>query len=145
MNNHTHSAIYLDLTHTTERDSDSFHRIRQEGVALLESILTEHTSSTVAASGHGRTNSVAIVDDVMHLRSMRRAMYKLARTHRAPSMVVHVKTDLSVALSRNARRSGIARVPDDVIEKLHDQFDAPSVKAISDRCYVVVDGNSTER
>lgn len=118
--------------------------MRQEGIALLENTLIEHNSKT-ANLPHSLNKSVAIVDDVMHLRSMRRTVYKLVRTYRAPSVVVHVKTDLSIALSRNARRSGIARIPDDVIKNLHDQFEAPSVKVISDRCYVVVDGNSTER
>ncbi len=38
---------------------------------------------------------------------------------------VYVEVPLAVALARNARRTGPARVPDEIIERMHARFEAP--------------------
>ncbi len=87
-----------------------------------------------------------IVDDIMHLRSMRRDIYKVTRRYRVPLIVVHVQTELCISLERNSARGDVARIPADVVRRLHETLDPPAAnRGICDRYNCVVDGNTTER
>jgi tRNA uridine 5-carbamoylmethylation protein Kti12 len=127
-------------------DDESFHSIRSEGLKILEEHIvafkTNECSDTTS-----QLQQVAIVDDIMHLRSMRRAVFKVARKYSVPLLVVWVKTDLTAALERNGRRrlNEGDRIPSEVIQKLFEQFDEPSSKHICDRHCCTIDGNSTDR
>ena len=75
-----------------------------------------------APDGTG-TRKLVIADDNMHLRSMRREVYLLAREHRADLVILYLDVGLDVALERNASRP--ARLPDGVLSKMHSQFEPP--------------------
>ena len=62
---------------------------------------------------------IVVVDDIMYLASMRRELYVIARNCDAALLCVHINASLTTSQTRNSRRSGRARLKDNVVEKLH--------------------------
>lgn len=85
-----------------------------------------------------------IVDDLMYLKSMRREVYTIARNNSIPILVVWINTPLSTALLRNSNRHGIQKIQQQVIEKIHMDFEPPSKEFIYDRNHVIIE-SSTQR
>ena len=53
---------------------------------------------------------------------------------------VYVKAPLEKALEQNAKRSGRARVPDSVIQRMYDSLEEPSLNEGFDRIYLIENG-----
>ena len=68
---------------------------------------------------------LVLVDDTMHLRSMRHAYWRLARDRGAGFVVVHVDTPPDACWARNAARNASARVPEDAFARVRAAFEAP--------------------
>lgn len=69
----------------------------------------------------GLRRRLVVVDDNLQLRSMRLELFHTARDAEPPCACVEVLLDtpLDVVLHRNRGRAGAARVPDDVVARLH--------------------------
>lgn len=85
---------------------------------------------------------VTIVDDIMHLRSMRREVYVLARDRGVPIISVWISADIETAFARNHLRTGAERIPEDTIMKIHSALQPPDPVHIFDRNSITVDGNA---
>lgn len=90
---------------------------RNEAVSRVESELASRPEA-----GGGR--KLVVADDNMHLRSMRRQVYLLARDHGADFAVLHIDAELPVALERNASR-GPSALPDHVLADMSAKFEPP--------------------
>mmetsp|Transcript_1183 Transcript_1183/g.7710 ORF Transcript_1183/g.7710 Transcript_1183/m.7710 type:complete len:334 (+) Transcript_1183:2925-3926(+) len=75
--------------------------------------------------GKEEEKHVIVVDDNMHLRSMRKEYFRIAREHRACYVQVFVDVPCEVALERNRRRVEEQRVPDQVVLDMHERFERP--------------------
>ena len=104
---------------SSEYDPDVWKKNRRKAHELVEA---EVSTAPVEL---GEERKLVIVDDNMHLRSMRRQMYLLARQHRTDFVIVYVHIPLSEALGRNVRR-GSSSVPEHVISRMHSTFEPPS-------------------
>jgi tRNA uridine 5-carbamoylmethylation protein Kti12 len=125
------------------RDEESFSKIRIEALSQLQRIINDKIH--LNANNTNAITDVVIVDDLMHLHSMRRDVYKLTRDLQVPQVVVHVKTDLTTALERNALRNATERIPDEVVTRLYHQMEEPNTAAIADRHNCTINGQSFER
>lgn len=78
---------------------------------------------------HGATipsgNQLLLIDDTMHLRSMRLACYRIAAEEGASFVCLHVSAPLEVLLDRNAKRRGAARVPEASLRKIYAEIEPP--------------------
>lgn len=81
------------------------------------------TSASRAGSLAERT--LVIADDNFHLRSMRRELYMLARTHRAAIVFLHITAPLEMSLSQNVLRPPGERVPEDTILRMAAALEPP--------------------
>jgi tRNA uridine 5-carbamoylmethylation protein Kti12 len=88
-------------------------------------------------------SKVLVVDDTMHLRSMRREVYMRARdvSHIRNAAVtlltVFVQTSAALTRTRNATRRGVDRVADDAMDRIEQTFEGPAESLIFDRQHVV--------
>lgn len=99
---------------------------RSRALALLEvERRIDESRQTNNSIGTCVSRRLIVVDDNMYYRSMRHQCYLLAKKHEVPYGQVYVEVPLAVALARNARRTGSARVPDEIIERMHARFEAP--------------------
>ncbi|KAJ0409749.1 hypothetical protein ATCC90586_001062 [Pythium insidiosum] len=85
-------------------------------------ILAHHTAPS---PGGGRL--VLFIDDNFPLRSQRKRFFRLAQDARCGFGVLYVDTPPDVCASRNRQRTGRARVPDDVWQRMADAFEPPDV------------------
>ena len=91
-------------------------------------------------------DTVILVDDIMYLHSMRREMYVLARDYGAHHLlIVHVTTDIDVALARNAIRDVSTKVDEESIRRMFDRFEQPNHKLVHEKHVVHIDTNNEER
>lgn len=86
-------------------------------------------------------NNVAIIDDNMYLRSMRRDIYSLSRNHNVPVIIIWVQCDPSIAKERNKLRD--TPVQDDSMKNIIESFESPQSSRIADRYYFVLNNNET--
>jgi len=107
---------------------------RRKAHSLVESELKQDPDD---ARQVGREKKkLVIVDDNMHLRSMRRQMYLLARKHRTAFVILYLEIPLSVALESNDTRRDLAEgsskknsvVPARVITKMNKELEVPDGK-----------------
>ncbi|BFZ01595.1 hypothetical protein BsWGS_04634 [Bradybaena similaris] len=68
---------------------------------------------------------VLMVDDNMYFRSMRYEYYKLAKKYRTGYCQIYLQCPCEKALERNKNRKGIHQVPDEVIVRMSEKFEAP--------------------
>lgn len=74
-----------------------------------------------------RRQQLVIVDDNMHLRSMRHACYRVAAEEQAAFLTVHVTAPLETLLARNAGRKGAECVPEASLRKIVAELEPPAV------------------
>ena len=84
--------------------------------------------------------TVVVVDDIMHLKSMRRQVYVLGRQRNVPVVVVTSNVELSTALARNALRTSPHRVEDAAILRIHSHFEPPGSNT-ADRLHFTIDSS----
>ena len=84
--------------------------------------------------------TVVVVDDIMHLKSMRRQVYVLGRQRNVPVVVVTSNVELSTALARNALRTSPHRVEDAAILRIHSHFEPPGSNT-ADRLHFTLDSS----
>ena len=89
-------------------------------------------------------NQVVVVDDTMHLRSMRREVYALGRARGVPVVVIWLRAPLALALARNSTRVPAHQVEESAIGRIHTAFEPPDGSLVQDRCFLVVDADSGE-
>jgi len=70
-----------------------------------------------------------LLDDNMHLRSMRRRCFRIARDCRAAFMIVHCRASLSMSLERNSLRSSNNKVRDESIRAMASSLEEPNDEA----------------
>jgi hypothetical protein len=75
-------------------------------------------------------SQLLLVDDTMHLRSMRLACYRIAAEEGASFVCIHVTAKLGTALTRNAKRTGTACVPEPSLRKIFVEMEPPSPDAV---------------
>lgn len=108
---------------------------RQKALNKVKTLLQKHNNNV------NNVNNVIIVDDIMHLKSMRREVYTITRdySNNASFLIVSLKENMTLetAFSRNASRPKEKQVPDSTIERLFNQFEFPGK--------VIVSSNSTSK
>ena len=83
---------------------------------------------TAEESGASAATQLVIVDDNMHLRSMRQACYRVAAEEGAAAFVtMHVAAPLEDLLRRNAQRPGAECVPEPSLQKIVAELESPAV------------------
>eukprot|EP00897_Mesotaenium_endlicherianum_P009764 jgi/Mesen1/8816/ME000053S08224 len=97
---------------------------RQEALAAVERLLLQHSSLTGTSSASGRQVAL-LLDDTMHLRSMRYDIVQLARQYGAAYAILHVRVGDDVARARNGARGKMERVPEAVFDRLLAALEAP--------------------
>jgi O-phosphoseryl-tRNA(Sec) kinase len=78
-----------------------------------------------AVGGSGGRRRLVIFDDTNGYASLRLELLRLARSRAAAFLVLHVAAPPHVAAARNAGRSGLARVPEDVLARAAAPFEPP--------------------
>ena len=81
--------------------------------------------AAVRAGGLAGCLHLIIVDDNMWYRSMRLDVFRIARDARTGFIQAFLDTPLEICLTRNAGRSGSARVPEDTIRSMEAVFEPP--------------------
>jgi tRNA uridine 5-carbamoylmethylation protein Kti12 len=94
----------------------------------------------------GETGRVLVIlDDTMHLRSMRRECWQLARSVSSAYVQIFVVSSLKQALNRNAQRPLEAQIPEHVIAKAATSFEDPRNSSCEwDRNTLVLENESFE-
>ena len=85
-----------------------------------------------------------LLDDTMHMRSMRREIYVVCRDYRVPLFTVWIDCDLNIAKARLSQRNQLhfQKVVDDAsLERIVDQFQPPNPTFIFDRYFLRIDSN----
>ena len=100
-------------------DPETWKRSRAEALARVE---TEALPFNPAVPGERK---LVLVDDNMHLRSMRRQIFQIARKHRTDFAILHLRLPLREASARNEARGEARAVPEAVLAKMHASFEAP--------------------
>ncbi len=78
------------------------------------------------AAGRASAGAVVVVDDNNYYKSMRKQVYRAARDAGAAFVQVLLDPPLAECLARNAARSGAARMPDNVVERMHARLERPA-------------------
>jgi tRNA uridine 5-carbamoylmethylation protein Kti12 len=68
---------------------------------------------------------VVVADDNNYYKSMRKQVYRAARDAGAAYVQVLLEPPLAECLVRNARRSGAAHMPDEVVERMFGRLERP--------------------
>jgi tRNA uridine 5-carbamoylmethylation protein Kti12 len=92
----------------------------------------------------GETGRVLVIlDDTMHLRSMRRECWQLARAVSSAYVQICVVCSLKQALNRNAQRPLASQIPEHVIAKAATSFEDPQNSSCEwDRNTLVIENES---
>lgn len=94
--------------------------------------------------------SLVVMDDNFHLRSMRKAIYRVCQKHALRGMVIFfgvifVDSSLELCLERNAARDISSRVDKEVIQRMATILEPPvPAKGMWDSSAVSIDGNSLD-
>lgn len=94
----------------------------------------------------GETGRVLVIlDDTMHLRSMRRECWQLARAASSAYVQICVVCSLKQALNRNSQRPPGSQIPEHVIAKAATSFEDPRYSSCEwDRNTIVIENESFE-
>lgn len=71
------------------------------------------------------SNRMVILDDTMHYHSMRIQCWKMARRCGACYAQIYTECDFRTCCERNASRDETARVPEHVMDRMHQVFEPP--------------------
>lgn len=119
-------------------DEHSFASSRDQNIAHLEALIQQPTPTGL--------HKLIIVDDIMYLHSMRRAIYVIARDLEVHHFfVVRVVADYSTALTRNSIRPDSKRVSEETLLKIFNYFEEPNNSLVHERNSFIVDTASVER
>lgn len=125
-----------------EWNETSFKESRQRGLECLQGMLAEKQSRQDQQDQHDQhdqpADKIVIVDDIMYLHSMRREIYTIARDNGYILLIVCVKAELDVCLSRNSLRPVNQRVASQAIENIFAKFEFPNSTLVCDRYNVIV-------
>ncbi|XP_037813796.1 L-seryl-tRNA(Sec) kinase [Lucilia sericata] len=75
---------------------------------------------------HQHKDVVILCDDNHYYRSMRYKLYQLAREQNIGFCQIYLETSLDLALERNSLRSGIGKVPNNVIVEMSKRLEVPN-------------------
>ena len=127
-------------------DEHSFRASRDEGILQLQRMITSSTPAVDKSNGVSYPNhTVIIVDDIMYLHSMRRAVYVATRDLLVRSLItVRVTANLSASLSRNSLREDSRRMSDETVTRIYNQFEELNASLVHERVSTTVD-TSTEQ
>ena len=127
-------------------DEHSFRASRDEGILQLQRMITSSTAPVDKSNGVSHLNhTVIIVDDIMYLHSMRRAVYVATRDLLVRSLItVRVTANLSASLSRNSLREDSRRMSDETVTRIYNQFEELNTSLVHERVSTTVD-TSTEQ
>ena len=127
-------------------DEHSFRASRDEGILQLQRMIASSTPAVDKSNGVSHLNhTVIIVDDIMYLHSMRRAVYVATRDLLVRSLItVRVTANLSASLSRNSLREDSRRMSDETVTRIHNQFEELNTSLVHERVSTTVD-TSTEQ
>lgn len=128
-------------------DDKTYRISRHNALTALKERLIEMNHSSIDATTMN-PHSVIIVDDVNHLKSMRREIYVIAREQNSSVVMIWMRVELQVAFDRN--RNDVSRVnsfkciPESTITQLYNRFESPSSSvSIADKCHMVLDASQT--
>ncbi|RYH04870.1 hypothetical protein EON65_46275 [archaeon] len=99
-------------------------------------LLLHHTTSQLPYH-------LIIMDDNMHLRSMRRAIYVSCRDLLVPRLLIHCTASYDVCYARNNSRENENKVSDQSFHRLERSFQSPNERFIFDRPCFTIDTNSS--
>jgi len=89
--------------------------------------ILDSTNAQSTASGNGLCRErLILVDDTMHLKSMRRQVRRLAAQHAAAFQIVHLHCSAAIAGCRNSARPTLTRVPSEVFLRLVKAMETPT-------------------
>jgi O-phosphoseryl-tRNA(Sec) kinase len=71
------------------------------------------------------TQIIFIIDDTMHLKSMRYQYFQLARRYCTGFAVVHLVVDVNEALRLNNKRHNKEKIDDEIIKNMEARFEMP--------------------
>jgi tRNA uridine 5-carbamoylmethylation protein Kti12 len=119
-------------------DEDSFGTSREKNIAQLQDLIQQPALDGL--------HKLIIVDDIMYLHSMRRAIYVKTRDLDIHNpFVIRVSADYSTALTRNSLRPDSKRVAEDTLLRIFNQFEEPNTSLVHERNNYVVDTMSSGR
>ena len=127
-------------------DEHSFRASRDEGILQLQRMITSSTAAVDKSNGVSHLNhTVIIVDDIMYLHSMRRAVYVATRDLLVRSLItVRVTANLSASLSRNSLREDSRRMSDETVTRIYNQFEELNTSLVHERVSTTVDTSTEE-
>ena len=121
-------------------DKNSFRTTRESGLLQLQGMI--RTATLNAPTSH----TVIIVDDIMYLHSMRRAIYVICRDLNVHHlMIVRVFANLELAMSRNSSRMNSSRISDETMRKIFSRFEEPNKSLVHERHSFLVDNSCYQR
>jgi tRNA uridine 5-carbamoylmethylation protein Kti12 len=121
-------------------DECSFRKSRESGILQLQEMI--RIATLKAPTSH----TVIIVDDIMYLHSMRRAIYVLCRDLNVHHlMIVRVVADIELAMSRNSSRPDSKRISDETMRKIFCRFEEPNRSLVHERHSFVFDNSCYRR
>lgn len=119
-------------------DEDSFGTSREQNIAQLQDLIQQPAQDGL--------HKLIIVDDIMYLHSMRRAIYAKARDLDVRNLfVIRVSADYSTALTRNSLRPDSKRVAEETLLRIFNRFEEPNISLVHERNSFVVDTMSAVR
>ena len=132
-------------------DDNSFRRSREGGILRLRQMIAAakdiaSLDTTPKALHTSKEHSVIIVDDIMYLHSMRRAVYVSTRdldVHHL--LIVRVTADLPIALARNSLRVESKRMSDETVKKIFNNFEEPNSSNVHEKFSLCVDTTTNTR
>ena len=102
-------------------------------------------SVQLSETGH-TAHTVIVVDDIMYLHSMRRAVYTAARDLGVRNLIaVRVAVDLPLAVARNSLRDESRRMSEDTINKIYSQFEELNSSLVHEKVNTSIDTTSHDR
>ena len=108
----------------------SYKLSRNRGISALQRALKSNNSNA----------KLIIVDDTMHLRSMRREVYVTAREEGHSIICIHVSINIELALSRNDQRPESTRVDRTTLLRIFQSFQPLRPDLTAEKFQVTVDG-----
>ncbi|KAH7476665.1 L-seryl-tRNA(Sec) kinase [Phytophthora ramorum] len=108
----------------TDFDPDKWKACQQEMVARVGKRLKQHEAPPI--TNDAAQQLVVLVDDNFQYRSLRKRFFHLATKLNCGFALLYVNVPTEICLERNAARSGGARVPAGVFERMANAFEAPN-------------------
>ena len=134
---------FLNLAEATSVSHDdvsnAWERTYAELALELNSKSDEYTLYLVCGiQGAGKTTwvktnaerfgpSAVFLDGPLHSRQSRKRMFEIAQAAGCQVIAVWIKTPIELALERNSKRSGLARIKETTIRRAQEQLEPPTI------------------